>query len=238
MPVGSPLLSGSVASQGGAPFLTYTHTWAGNADIQSNEADFDGTGDWLTIAGTSAIEAVFDGTGDWTIELDTHSDASQVSVIFGQGYGDAGWTQEGDTTFQLAQINGDILWNWNSGLTSRTLQATGGIEAGTTRITIVRDASRVSLYVGTSRIGTETANTNIDPPSGAGSLVTIFGASSGLFGNPYNGQVDEVRVSGIARYDATATSITNLSMTNDADVVYLNTFTGANGSTPTLNTES
>ena len=93
------------------------------------------------------------------------------------------------------------------------------------------------MYKGTSRIATHTTATDIVKYATTGTTTMTIGdlpsAEGGL-----DGRIDGIRLSSIARYDPTDTTITTETLINDADVVYLNTFTGANGTTPTLNTES
>ena len=227
-----PLTNGDLVST----LIEYAHKYFGDTHILNDKLELDGSGDYLKILYPLVIEDAFDGSGDYTIEIDVKSDATQVSAIVSIGHGTSGWSATDGHTLVVIQINGDLYFQWNiGGGTNINLLATTDIQTSQVRLTFVRSGGRVSMYNGVNRINSTTTSTAIVKPTG-GTLNMKIGVNDNS--QDFDGQVDGIRISNIAWYDPTDTTITNLSLTDDDDVVYLNTFTGIDGLTPALNTEN
>lgn len=218
----------------GVPFLTYSHTWVGDADIQGNKADFDGAGDALTIPDTASLEL---GSDDFTVEVILTVDAEPQALpgIIGKWSGvspDIGWLLYWDVGTQtvrfLYSVNGTTLTSIIG--TAITL----GVES---HIAASRSGSTIRLFIdgvlaASDTIGIESIHDN-------GLLITqgaFEEGTGGFHANSYlDGTINYSKISNVALYTTGFTAPTELS--NDINTIYLNSFNGANGSTPTLNTE-
>jgi len=234
----SRLLRSGIISRGfGALCSLFSHTWNGDADIQSNKLELDGTGDCVQIADNDTdIEDVFVGSGDFTLEMNPETDLDQLQAFFGIGNGGAGWAvgfSDGHL-FNISEYLGDIYVQWEKGNGTGQVVGAGSLSGGKSLI-VVRQSGRISLYVAGTRLATTETSTTISKFATTGTTAIILG-NTAVLDVPLNGRIDNIRISNIARYTATEATITPLTLSNDSDVVYLNTFTGANGATPTNNT--
>lgn len=221
------------AALSGIIFNTYTHTWLGDADIQSNEADFDGAGDAVTVPDNAAFE--FAG-GDFTVEaiLTVDTEPQSFPGIIGKwgASPNIGWLLYWDVGTQTVRF----LYSVNGTTFTSVIGSavTLGVEI---HVAVSRIGTNIRLFVGgtldaTSAVGAGVMHDNaLNLTQGAfeDSLGVINGASY------LDGKINYSRLSSIGRYSTSFTAPTTL--TNDANTIYLNSWNGANGTTPTLNTE-
>ena len=222
-------------------FLTYTHSWGGASDIQSNQAEFPGaSGDRITVTDSgSTIENAIIGSGDLTIEIDVEADVSQNQSYFGIGNGGAGWptgTTNGHL-FIMTQEGSDTKVQWSKTTTGveQVIGSSTNFVGAQGRFTYVRDSGRVSIYKDGTRLATTTSNTTVAKTATTGTTTINIGGNA-VAGEEMDGRINAIRISSVAMYDATDTSITDLDLINTRNTVYLNTFTGVDSSTPSENT--
>jgi len=222
-------------------FYTYSHSWGGTADIQSNKAEFPGSsGESITVtdAYSDMIVNTILGTGELTIEIDVYADVSQNQSYFGIGNGGAGWptgTSNGHM-FIMIQNGSNSIVQWSKPSTGLgSVSGAGTFVGAEGRFTFVRDGTNVSIYKNGTRLATSTTDIEVAYTATTGSRTIHIGGNA-VSGEELDGRINAIRISRKALYDATSSTITDLALTNDADTVYLNTFTGSNGTTPTDNT--
>lgn len=230
--------TGLIVECSSVPHILFAHTWNGNAAIQNNKAELDGTGDYIEVTDNATdIEDVLVGSNDFTIETNIETDVNKTQCFMVMGNGALGWstgTTDG-LLFLISEYLGDIYFQWETGNNVAFVSAPGSLVGGKSVI-VVRESGRISLYLDGTRLDTTTTTTTIVKYASVGSTTYLLGAISPS--DQYvDGRYDDIRISNTARYDATQATITPESLINDTDVVYLNTFTGANGSTPTNNTK-
>ena len=227
-------------------FLTYTHVWNGGAEIQSNEADLEeSTSSYINVTTDSANWDL--GTDDFTIEIfdiifESFPDVPGLDDLFrmiGEGRGGSatgpvatGWSLIVNKTGNQLRLNkndGATGTNRNFGWTAST--------ATTYDIAVSRSGDNIRAYVNGSQIGTtqSVAGVNYDRQESTGLFIGSYQYGSGPTTSYLDGQIAAIKVSSVGLY--TGTSYTVPTPESDEDTLYLNTFIGANGSTPTLNTE-
>ena len=204
-------------------------------------ARFDGSGDYVTMTANSAVTF---GTADFTWEFWFRTVNKPTS---GNGRFPVIFKNNGASTF----TNGN---NWlgvydrhqtinNTKLsvfcptffTSNSvalLTSTSNVSNNTwTHVAIVRESGTFKLFYNGNLEATRTANLNIDTASGTTTFRDIrIGMGDVVNDNSYNGYVDEVRISSIARYSANFTPATS-AFTNDSSTLLLMHADGTNGST-------
>lgn len=220
-------------------FLTYNHTWSGNADIQSNEAELDGTSLTAVLVDDTVPELA---GNDFTIENIMTFDsfigvaASYYNTISSK-WGNAGNTDIG-WLFSYQTDSGALRFLYSvDGVNVVTLESTSTttLVTGTEyHLAVVRDGTNISFYVDGVKLGNSVS---------IGTAVIADTDRNIIYGAYYDtfviaeidGRINYAKISDFAAYDANFTAPSTL--TNDAKTIYLNTFNGDNGSTPLLNTE-
>lgn len=224
-------------------FLTYSHTWNNSAQIQSNKADLEtSTSDNINITDDSIN---WDLGNTFTIEAFDVNFKSFPNIvglddifrIIGEGRGvtgtgpvKTGWSMTiNKTTNEFTLINYD-----GSTVTSVAVSWTPST-ATNYDLTIVVDGTNVYFYVDGSQQGsTQTTSITYDREESNGLFIGSYTYGGGPSTSYLDATIDAVKVSNIARYTGSSYSVPL--PTNDANTVYLNTFKGANGSTPLNNT--
>ena len=229
----SILLRRGVISSGlsGVPLLTYNHTWVSDADIQSNQADFDGTDDKVTFPDDPLFD--FEGN-DFTIEAILNWDSiagdsfPQIMAKWSNG-STKGWAfyySNPSTALEMVYTtNGSSV----SAATGATFTPTLEQEY---HVALCRNGADLRFFIDGVQSGS-TADISTDVFFANSELITIGGYAP--TNGDMNGQINYLKVSDIALYTANFTAPSTLS--NDENTSYLNSFEGANGSTPTLNTD-
>ncbi len=216
-------------------FLTYTHTWAGNADIQSNEAEFDGAGDFVSFPNDS----VFDFKDqNFTIEannLNFDAFPQDFPMILSK------WGGAGARSFQFLFRNDTNQLRFaytTDGSTVKGVEVPWVPATGVNHdVSVSKNGPDVRFFINGVQQGTTQSmgsdiifSTTVRQIIGSYDDPTATPASNGFL----DGTIDELRVSQVVLYTA---NYTPAPFTNDLNTVYLNTFTGANGSTPAANTQ-
>ena len=204
------------------------HTVTANGDVMNvapkigtGMAAFDGSGDSLQYATSSAWN---NGTGAYTVEswIQTKSQASQF-IWYGAA---TTWTG----LRVRVQTDGFINANEQVGGTDHQFIGTTAVDDGNWHHWAVsREAGGVAkLYVDGILDATQDANYNVDNTNSY-----FIGIKEG--GNePYDGYIDEFRVSKIARYTGTFTPSTT-AFKDDKDTVLLLHMDGGGGIDPVTN---
>lgn len=228
------------------PFLTYSHTWGGAAQIQSNEADLESTSSsYIQVTDDSANWDL--GTGAFTIEIENLTFESFPAIgglddiyrIIGEGRGisgtgprKTGWTMSYDKT------NNELRLDRYDGTTVTTKKVSWTASTATAYdLAIVRDGDNVYFYVdGTQQGSTQTgvSATSYNREEANGLYIGSYEYGGGPTTSYLDGQIGAIRVENVARY--TGSSYTVESLINTRNTLYLNTFTGADTSTPSENT--
>jgi len=105
-------------------------------------------------------------------------------------------------------------------------------------LAIVRDGDNVYFYVnGTQQGSTQTgvSATSYNREEANGLYIGSYEYDSGPTTSYLDGQIGAIRIDSAANY--TGSSYTVETLTNNANTLYLNTFTGADTSTPSENTQ-
>jgi len=214
-------------------FLTYAHTWIGDADIQGNEAVFDGAGDALTVPDN----ALFDfGTNDFTVEalVTVDSEPQNFAGIIGKfgSTGSIAWLLYWDVPAQAIKFLYSVGGTTITSVVGTAL--TLGVES---HVAVSRVGSNIRLFIdgdldATSVIGAGSIHDN-NPNLTQGAYEDSVGVlqPQGYFG----GSINYSKISSVGLYTTAFTAPSSLS--NDPDTIYLNSFQGTNGDTPSLNTE-
>jgi hypothetical protein len=201
-----------------------TITPVGNAQISTAQSKFGGSS--LTLPGTDnnylrvheVNNGFSPGLGDYTVEcwiyrLGTSTNSKIVDARY-------------------STSNRDWLWDYTTALRffeNGAVRITGGaISLSTwTHVAIVRQSSVVKMYINGVQSGSSYTSTyNITP--GIGFFGIGANPENGAF--PFNGHIDEVRVSNSARYTANFTAPTT-QFVNDANTLLLLHMNDRNGST-------
>jgi hypothetical protein len=180
--------------------------------VGSSSALFDGDSDYLFLTGDYRL------TGNFTIEFwaywNNNSGIKNLLMIGNESSGRLGIFSNGST------IGIDTFGGNNP-----TFSVSGQIATGTWyHIALVRNGSTITLYRNGVSIGTGTSSATLGNANGV-----YIGTESSLI-YEFNGYIDEVRVSSIARYTANFTTTTT-PFVDDINTVFLLHFEGANNST-------
>ena len=192
----------------------------GNAQIDTAQSKFggssylgDGTGDRLYIDGT-VLDAQY--TVEYWIRASSFSNAPTIVDFRGGGGGAANYSDyiTSGGIFRVFINNGDRI-------SSTTTLSTGVWY----HIAVVRDsASDIKLYVNGTKEGS-TYNS-----SSYHSNTTWYIGDNYVFGNSFNGHIDEIRISNTARYTSNFTAPT-AAFVNDNNTVLLLHCNGTDAST-------
>lgn len=203
----------------------------GNAQIDTaqskfggSSAMFDGTGDYLVCSGDFA-DLIDDG--DFTIECWAYIEDAGIGYILSNRrstFGSFGWvlTHRGD----LAGDPTQFTLNGYSGIADTTLTGTTTLNAWH-HFAIVKDGNTVTYYID---------GTSVDSLSVSGGSYAAAGSNEFRIGSnsdsaaDFDGYVDEVRISNIARYTANFTPSTT-AFQNDSNTLLLLHMDGTDGST-------
>ena len=179
--------------------------------------------------GTASL--LLDGTDDF-VESDESIDLSSTDftvdmwVYADNVSGYKGLWQTGTSSLLRAYLIGDKV-RLSVGPSTIIFTSTTGITASTwTMISIERDGNDHRLYInGTLE---ETGSTGNRPDTGT------FSIGKNSFGD-FDGYIDEVRLSSVARYEGTSFTEPTSEFTVDKDTTALLHFNGTNGSTDIVN---
>lgn len=224
-----------LGASGTVPFLTYTHTWLGNADIQSNQGDFDGAA--ITALEVTSESALNLGSDNFTFSCIMTFDAfnSTVNPIMSK------WETTGSNKswiFWYNNTSNKLIFEYSENGVSKTTFTATGIGALSTSteylFTVSRNGSDLRMFIDgvvdatVHNMSTDIMLVNVTP--------ITFGAylSSGTVTDPVNCTINYAKISSLATI---STFTPQSTLENDNDTIYLNSLEGANGSTPTLNTE-
>jgi hypothetical protein len=207
-------------------------------------ARFDGSGDYVTMTANSAVTF---GTADFTWEFWFRTVNKPTS---GNGRFPVIFKNNGASTFTNGNnwlgvydrhqtINNTKLsvfcptYYFTSGSVA-LLTSTSNVSNNVwTHVAIVRDSGTFKLFYNGNLEATRTGTSwlNIDTASGTTTFRDIrIGMGDVVNDNSYNGYVDEVRISSIARYSANFTPATS-AFSNDSSTLLLMHADGTNGST-------
>ena len=180
--------------------------------IGSSSAVFDGDSDYLFLTGDYRL------TGNFTIEFwaywNNNSGIKNLLTIGNESSGRLGIFSNGST------IGIDTFGGNNP-----SFNVSGQIATGTWyHIALVRNGSTITLYRNGVSIGTGTSSATLGNANGV-----YIGTESSLI-YEFNGYIDEVRVSDVARYTANFTTATT-PFVDDINTLFLLHFEGANNST-------
>jgi len=215
-----------VAAIGDAKISTAQSQFGGSSAV------FDGTGDYLQIAASSDYNF---GTAiqTWTIEgwlrLSTLPNAfrgiiSSQNGAVSSGGGNDGWGVYIDNNNRLTYISNAVGSTFNS--------TTGAFTTNTwTHWAVVRNGSSLKMFVNGTETFTASNYTNKADTNSPLLIGRAYNISSGYNGVlDLNGNLDEIRISNIARYTANFTPSTT-QFVNDANTVLLLHMDGTNNST-------
>jgi hypothetical protein len=196
----------------------------GNAQISTAQSKFggasalfDGNADYLET--NSNLPALSFGTGDFTFEgwfRFANTNADMALYTGSTSNGDLDIRRVDDNTVRIGRVN--TAWDLISGAS--------GITSNTWHhIAIVRQSTTLTIYVDGASKGSTSNSINYTVASQI--RIGSFGSGGGL---SYNGYMDEMRVSNIARYTAAFTPSTT-PFQNDANTLLLLHMDGTNAST-------
>ena len=163
----------------------------GTASLQ-----MDGTGDWFTIPDGTWIDI---GTGDFTMEAWIYqTDSSTWRAILGSGnWGGPNY----DWTWDVNSSNDCVRFNLYNGSSETGVNMSTAITADTwTHVAVVRYNGTITQYLNGVADGSTLSSTHNLVSNG---VVYIGNQSRGV---PWQGNIDEVRISNNARYTANFTA--------------------------------
>ncbi len=236
MPLGAARLN-SISKVAAASRTAKTITTQGNAQVSTSvskfggaSALFDGTGDYLDVGATGDFAF---GTGNFTIEAwiyNTKASSTRKSGIFSKRNYDN--INAGGWGLYLTTDDGKIGWEQLfSGGSSYEISTT--ISASTWyHVAVVRNGTTINIYIdGTSRASwTDSTNYTNTNTFKVGTFNDSTQNNTPTDSVAWKGNIDEIRVSSIARYTSGFTPSTS-AFTNDADTLLLIHADGTNGST-------
>jgi hypothetical protein len=189
---------------------------------------FDGNEDYLSIPASSDFNY---GTSDYTIECFFRLNAitSDFAIYEHYSSSSAGLMIRYQGSTQLISLQ-----NW--GNTDGTIITAEGIISDTDwhHIAIVRFSGTVTIYLDGTSIGTSSSITHTGSPSSSLYISRDWNAAGDY---NLNGNIDEYRVSQVARYTSNFTPPTS-AFTNDANTKLLLHMDGTDGSTTFIDSSS
>jgi hypothetical protein len=192
---------------------------------------FDGTGDYLYITGG---DGTGDFSGDFTFECWFYSNnvSNNAKIFDGRGINAA--HTGGDTVFALGNTllidhNGAAIRVWIDGAS----QVTGGSISNSTwyHLAVQRSSGTFNAWLNGTRIVDYAGSDDYTSVFEANQAIGI-GASTASLSQGWNGNIDELRISTVARYTNGASITTpTAAFVNDDDTYLLMHANGADGST-------
>ena len=198
-----------------------TVTAIGNAQVDTAQSKFggaclllDGAGDYI-----QTTESIGFGTGNFTIEgWFRRDDVVTAHILFEFR------TTEPQVAGTLYADNQTLIWYVNGGARITS----GNVLSSTTafyHIAVARSGTSTKLFVD----GTQVGSTYTDSNNYISTRLRI-GAAPSTGSSDYDGWIDEIRVSNVARYTANFTAPT-AAFTNDSDTLLLIHCDGTDAST-------
>ena len=171
----------------------------GNAQISTTQSKFggssmyfDGTGDWLLFPHN--VDQ-FLSTGNFTVEMWVYRNASGTYGLVGKGTGTTGWLVSLNSSNQVVFT-----------FASSTITSTGTVSATTwTHIAVVREGTgtnQTKIYINGTNDGTGTVSTDFNQTN------SMYVGADRTGGSAFNGYIDDLRITRIARYTANFTAPT------------------------------
>lgn len=201
-----------------------TFTDVGNAARSSTQAKFgtysyvfDGSGDETYTSNKNYMEFI---TGDFTLECFMRADTLHQGVLMCQQDSNSGWcffvNSDGKIHFQQINTSGGFIAF--SGYASKWTTNTWH------HIAFVREGTGVATYIDGSRDYNSTSSarptaTTGDCRIGNGKVFESGGFNSGDL--CFDGYIDEVRISNIARYTGSSYTVPTSAFVNDANTCLL-----------------
>lgn len=172
-----------------------TWTAAGNAQIDTAQSKFggasgffDGTGDWITTPDSGGLTL----PSNWSIDVQVRPavDGTALSIA---GQMDAGGTEAGSAWDMIKQSDNRIRFRVSDGVAFTTITSTDTVLAGAwTHIEVTRSAGFLYMFINGVPQGSPTAFSATIQNS---AQVLGVGARGGLTTSPWNGWIDEFRLS-------------------------------------------
>ena len=159
---------------------------ASSGQLSENSAEFDGISDYIQVLSDTSLDSIS------TVSLWFNSDGGTQEAIIGQNNTDSDrWLMLG----KYGTDNSPILWSNDHGIMIASDTDNNG-DATWHKSAIVWDGTNAKLYVDNVSQGTPTLNNPFDEGAGGGiDIGTYFytGTSQG----PYDGKIDEIRISSV-----------------------------------------
>ena len=202
------IASSQISAVNDAEIDTAIYKWGSSSLL------LDGTNDRIEVSGD------FRQTGDFTAECWFYpTSTSGTRCLFAIG--------DESSDRQFVNVQGSNLYTDEYGAGGVDINGTGG--SITTNNwhhgALVREGSTVSLYLDGSRVGTTTSSATI----GNANNIYIGTLSDGAV--DFVGNIDEFRLSRVARYSGTSYTTPTAAFTDDSDTLLLLHMEGADGST-------
>lgn len=185
----------------------FTITSSGDAGLSVSEykfggasANFDGTGDYLTIPSNTALDF---GTGSFTIEFWTYFNALSSSRMLAER-----WTTGNANSWQLYWRSTGTSLTFLVGSSTILLQDPSGSRITTNQwyhVAVARSGSTNRMFIDGTQVASAT-----DSSSLSNSLPFAIGTQISTGTNNFNGYIDDFRITkGFARYTASFTPPTS-----------------------------
>ena len=187
------------------------HTDTSVKKIGTASAQFDGTGDYLSVAGGSDFTF---GTGDWTVEMWFRRDSSQPGTEYRGIFAGNVYSASGAIT--LLDSN-DGNWYMYENNTTK-ISATNPADDTWVHIAMVRYGANVNLYYDGVSQGSWACGASYSFTSG--NTFYFMSRYNSVSTETEAGYMDEIRISDTARYTTTFTPSTT-AFTNDANTMLL-----------------
>ena len=216
----------AIKSSTGRTAISYTAS--GDAQVSTTESKFGGSS-LYTNSGATATQIVSDsnytfGTGDFTIEAWVYleDDANGYVWAHGTSFSDA-------SNIRLLNIASTDKWQLRLGATNYDPSATVSFNTWT-HLALVRTSGTVNFYVDGVKDTTIGSSGNVTFSTDLQSRPMALANLSYANVAPWQGYIDEFRISDVARYTANFTPSTE-QFVADANTITLLHMDGANAST-------
>lgn len=226
---GADAATSIIDSSSGKGSRSHIITANGNAQIDtaqykfgSSSGLFDGTGDSLSIPDHSDWTFF---NNDFTIDLwiRFNSVASNQMLVSHQTDGSNYWQFEWITSNQLRFLVNEV----SSGISITVANAWTPSINTWYHVSVVRTGNTFKMFVDGTQIGSDATDTEPVPNFSGSLYIGIIGHDSS---EPFNGWMDELRISDTARWTASFTSPTRKYL-SDGNTLLLTHFDGSDGST-------